>query len=204
MDAPDFELIRIRTSLMELLKSFFSREPDGELIATWRGALPVLSSGGSSPSGLSAIAQRLISILESKDLQGLQDEYYELFVDPFGKHHVITNVCYYLDGRNFGESFVRLKEILTDGKLAKAHEAHGSEDELVVVLDAYQQFIEGERNRGALRHARMLERQLLSEILVPFSHLFEDVLLANPYAEFYAQCACLMRQVFEMEKILFI
>lgn len=202
LDGPDFELIRVRTSLIELVKSFFAKKPDGELIASWRGALSAMSTPGAPPPLVRA-ASELLQLLHTSELKDLRDEFYELFTDPFSKNHVITNVCYYLDGKNFGASFIRLKEILQDAALEKDSKASGSEDELPIVLDAYQQLIEFERKQNGLERGRELQSRLLKEILYPFSRSFKETLGANSRARFYRLAASLMEEVLNLETSLF-
>ena len=202
---PDYQLIRIRSALMELLKSFFAQEPDAELLASWRGAASALKDQDSNP-GFKSAAERLSSILSQSSLKEIQAEHYELFTDPFSPSHVHTNVCWYLDGRNFGPSFAVYKAILKDAGLEKGPEAQGSEDEISIVLDAYQQLIDAERrgNGNGEESARQLQARLLHKILLPFSEKFASVLEQNEKARLYRACAGLLHECMILEKALFL
>lgn len=200
---PDFELIRTRLSLLELLKSFFAREPDGELIASWRGALPILRDESGIP-GLAAHALDLILLLQELDLNAIKEEFHELFIDPFSESYVNTNTCYYIDGSNFGESFLRLREIMARAMIEKGPDAVGSEDELPIVLDTYQQLIECEKKTPEPDKIKELQKALLKEILQPFSIAFSRSLAENTRARFYESCAHLLREGLILEEMLFL
>ncbi len=202
---PDYRLIRIRSALLELLKSFFAMEPDPELLASWRGAAAALKEQETGP-GLKATAEELSAILSGASLKEIQDEHYRLFVDPFSPDHVHTNVCWYIDGRNFGPSFAAYKKILQEAGIEKGPEAQGSEDEIAIVLDAYQQLIEAERKGGTkdLEQARNLQAMLLSQILLPFTERFRKHLAENGAARFYRTCAELLYHCLGLERALFL
>jgi TorA maturation chaperone TorD len=201
---PDYQLIRIRSALLELLKSFFAVEPDPELLASWRGAAAALKEQETGP-GLKATAEELSAILSGASLKEIQDEHYRLFVDPFSPDHVHTNVCWYIDGRNFGPSFAAYKKILQEAGIEKGPEAQGSEDEIAIVLDAYQQLIEAERGKGGdLEQARNLQSMLLSEILIPFTERFRKHMAENGTARLYRACADLLYHCLNLERALFL
>ncbi len=201
-DAPDYQLIRIRAAVLELLKSFFLKEPDGEMLASWRGALTAMKEQDLEP-GLSRAVGNLDQMLHKMDLAAIRDEYYELFVNPYSDDRVPTNACYHMDGKMFGESFVRLKEILAEAAIEKSKDAKGAEDEIPVLLDAYQALILREKRQDEIGSARHAQGLLLNEILLPFSERFASALAGNPRAIFYHGCADFMVHCLGLERALF-
>lgn len=192
------ELFRVRLRFLDLLKSFFVREPDAEKLGRWRGTFAALAGAQIHPD-IDLPARECSRLLDSKGLQGLQEEYYRLFTDPFGEKKVDTTASYYLDGQNFGWTLASLRSFLDEARLAKGAEVRESEDSLVVMLDILMSLVEEEKQTGSTP-ARALQTRLLEEYLIPFALGFDSAMEANDDAEFYRACSRFLCGYLDLEK----
>ena len=192
------ELFRVRLRFFDLLKSFFVQEPDAEKMGRWRGTFTALAREQISPSIDSSIKKCNV-LLNSKRLQNLQDEYYRLFVDPFGADKVNLTASYYLDGHNFGRTLVSLRSFLDEARLVKIAGVKESEDALVVMLDTLVSLVEQEKETGS-PEARAFQARLLDEYLIPFVQKFRIALEANENADFYYACCQFLSGYLDLEK----
>ncbi len=194
---PDFQLIKIRKSLMDLLKSFFYEEPDANRLGLWRGVVYSLSKESVSPE-MDAAIKELSECLSERGLKELQEEYYELFVNPFSKHSLKTTLSFYTDGHNFGSTLVAIREFLKNVGIQRREGVNETEDSLPVMLDIYQQLIAAEEKQGG-QEAVERQAEFLKKFLVPLGKAVEKGLEANEKAHFYRACchflnACLLME----------
>ncbi len=196
---PDFQLIKIRSSLTELIKSFFYSEPDASRLGLWRGVVFSLSDESISPEMDEAVAG-LSRCISEKGLQDLKEEYYELFTNPFSRHSVNMNLSYYRDGHNFGQALVECREFLKKAGIEKKEGVSDTEDSLVVMLDIYQELINRERKDPA--DASVLEGEFLNRFLLPLGAALEKAMEKNPQASFYRACSHFLNAYLFMERSL--
>ncbi|MCB2184401.1 MAG: molecular chaperone TorD family protein [Desulfobulbaceae bacterium] len=196
-ELPDKQLSRVRRRFLDLLKSFFVDEPDAEKMSRWRGTFAALGREKINPALDNAI-QKLTIMLSDKSLQNIQDEYYQLFVNPYGENQVETTVSSYMDGHNYGPSLAELRGFLIEAELEKDKKFTESEDSLVVMLDALGTLIEDENESPEV--ARRHQDTLLNRFLEPFALQFSQALKENKEADFYAACGAFLSGYLDLEK----
>lgn len=182
METTDREVLIIRLRLIDLIKSFFLDKPDAELLSRWRGTFAALSKEQISPQ-LDKAVRDVSRQLNEKNLETIRDEYYALFIDPFGEHQVNLLASYYFDGRNYGETLIQIREMLSTAEVAKDLEVKEPEDSLVVMFDLLATLIEMEKDGD---QTSSTQQQLVAEYLVPFLEKLGPVINNNPAADFYA------------------
>jgi len=196
METTEREILIIRLRLIDLIKSFFLDTPDAELLSRWRGTFAALSREQISPR-LDKAVREVSGQLNDKSLQDIQDEYYSLFVDPFGEHLVNLMASHYFDGRNYGETLVQVREILATAQVTKENKVKDSEDSLVVMFDTLGTLIEMEKEGEQTAAA---QQQLVVEYLVPFLEKLGPVISANGVADFYASVVHFITGYLDLEK----
>jgi len=192
------DLLRVRLRFLDLSKSFFLGEPDAEKISRWRGTFSALVQEQVSP-GFDRVVKELSDALSVKSLKELQDEYYNLFVDPFDGAPVNTNASFYFDGRSFGQSLVEIRGLLNDAGLQKDESVTDPEDSLVVMLDSFVSLVEEEKINGG-ETVKQLQGRLLTEFLDPFSKNFCQALEGNQNADFFRLCGRFLNEYLDLER----
>ena len=157
----DRDLSRIRLRFLDLLKSFFQDQPDAELLSRWRGIFAALD-GQRITQKLDKATHELGELLSSMTLQQIKEEHYTLFVNPYSKQLLPLTAAYYIDGKSFGPSLARYRDILKEGQVIKESEFTDSEDSLPIMLDALITLI-NEEQKGSI-HSRHLQDQLLLQV----------------------------------------
>ena len=193
----DRELIRVRRRFLDILKSFFVEEPDAERMSRWRGFFSALSQERINPMLDSAIRE-LDELLSTMNLDSIREEYYELFVNPFGDHIVQTTLSYYADGHDFGQSLVDLRSFLINADITKSEGLDQSEDSLVFLLDTLVTLIHDEEQE--YDNARKKQAELLTLFLEPFSVHFNSALQQNGKAKFFEACGAFLIGYVDLEK----
>ncbi len=196
-DITDKQLIRVRLRFLDLLKSFFTEEPDAERMSRWRGTFAALAKDQISPS-IDKAVRKLSQMLSEKSLQDLQEEFYQLFVNPYGEGIVPSTVSYYKDGRNFGQSLADLRGFLTEANLEKDKKYTDSEDSLVIMLDALASFVDEEKTDPETAQGK--QSILLANYLEPFSIQFTKALQEDGRAHFFTACSDFLNGYLELEK----
>ena len=190
------QLLRIRLRLLDLLKSFFADEPDAERMSRWRGIFAALSESRIQPE-LDAGVRQLQHLLEDRKLEDLKEEYYALFVDPYNEQPVALDASHYLDGKSFGPSLVRYRQLFKDARLVKERDVTEPEDHLVLMLDALATLIEEEaENEGA----KQQQTALITGFLQPMAQAMKEQLAANTQADFYLSCAVFLNGYLDLER----
>ena len=185
METTEREILIIRLRLI-----------DAELLSRWRGTFSALSKEQISPL-LDKSVRDLSGQLNEKSLEAIQDEYYSLFVDPFGEQLVNLMASHYFDGRNYGETLVQIREIFSATHVIKDSEVKESEDSLVVMFDMLGTLIEMEKEGEQTAAA---QQQLVVEYLVPFLDKLGPVIGANSAADFYEAVVQFIVAYLDLEK----
>ena len=196
MESTSKEIIIIRLRLIDLIKSFFIDKPDAELLSRWRGTFSALSKEQISPL-LDKAVRDVSRQLGEKSLEIIQDEYYSLFVDPFGENHVNLVASHYFDGRNYGETLVSIRDVFLASKVVKDEEVKDPEDSLVIMFDLLGTLIEMEKDGEQTISA---QQQLVADYLIPFVEKLDPVINNNPSADFYATVVEFVGGYLDLEK----
>lgn len=200
MTVEDKELARIRLRFIDLFKSFFIKKPDAEKLGRWRGIISALAEENIDP-GFDQAVRNIRELLAKKNLEDLQLEHYQLFVDPFDEHLVHTSASFYADGHAFGSTLVRYRNFLQRAGIRLHEDIHDPDDSLVLILDALATLIE--REKETLNESRSRQAELIHQYLLPLCRNFYTGLLSNPVAVFYTACGELLCRYMDMEKGLF-
>ncbi len=192
------DLFRVRLRFLDLSKSFFQGEPDGEKISRWRGTFSALLQEQVSP-GFDSVVKQLSDALSVKSLKELQDEFYTLFINPFDGDPVNTSASFYFDGRSFGQSLVEIRGLLSEAGLQKGESVKDPEDSLVVMLDSFASLVEEEKSNGG-EGVKQLQDRLFTEFLYPFCEKFCQALGDNQNADFFALCGRFLNEYLELER----
>ncbi len=123
-----------RMVLYALIRSFLDGPPNGEKLGYWLLILDALQKGTGS-SAFDEAVSRLGSVLKEKELVDIQNEFYELFENPFGNSRLQPFASYYIDGKIMGTSLVKLRQLLYNLNLGKEECFRETEDHLVFLLD---------------------------------------------------------------------
>jgi len=196
-DLSDIELIRVRRRFLDIIKSFFVEEPDAERMSRWRGFFAALTKERVNPLMDTAVKE-LDRLLNEMKLDEFQDEYYELFTNPFGEHLAKTTLSYYVDGHDFGRSLINFRSFLMRADLIKKDNVDESEDSVVFMLDVLATLIEEEKDDPD--NARTRQKELLSEYLDPFTVHFSQAMKQNEKARFYEACTKFLAGYIDLEK----
>jgi TorA maturation chaperone TorD len=183
MNMEEKEIRRVRLRLIDLVKSFFLGEPDAEKMSRWRGTFSALASESVNPMFDQAVRD-ILSCLQEKNLEELQNEYYKLFTDPFTDKGLCTAASFYLDGRTHDKTLVNLRTFLCEHQIVKSDGVIETEDSVTVMLDILTRLIEEEEKveKGASQKA---QEELLDIYLLPFSERLKEACEKNEFADFY-------------------
>jgi TorA maturation chaperone TorD len=192
------EIRRIRLRLIDLVKSFFSDEPDAEKISRWRGTFSALSRENVNPMFDQAVHDILMS-LKVKNLEELQNEYYKLFTDPFTDKGLCTSASFYLDGRTHGATLINIRTFLRHQQIVKNNGVMETEDSLPVMLDILIRLIE-EEEKMETGNSLKPQEELLDMYLLPFSAKLKKACEENEFADFYKGCCLFFCGCLELEK----
>ena len=195
----DRDLGRIRLRFLDLLKSFFQDEPDAERLSRWRGIFAALEGQHIMPQ-LDKATSELGQLLLAMSLQQIKDEHYALFVDPYSKQLLPLTAAYYIDGKSFGPSLARYRDILKEGQLIKDKSFTDSEDSLPIMLDVLIALIQEEKQEEA--STRHLQDQLLTDFLIPTVKGINDTITKSSDIAFYVKCVAFLEAYLELEQLL--
>ena len=164
METDNHEILKIRLRLIDLIKSFFIEKPDAERISRWRGTFSALVREQISPR-LDQAVRELNRQLGEKGLDEIQEEYYQLFVDPFGEHGINLLASHYFDGRNYGETLISIRETCIRAGIAKDETVPDPEDSLPILFDLLGTLIEMEKGG---EDTAALQDRMVHTFLTPF------------------------------------
>ncbi len=193
----DRDLHRIRLRLIDVTKSFFIEEPDSEKMGRWRGIFTALLKEQVNPF-LDNAVKELYGQVNSKKLEELQEEYYQLFIDPYDRDRIQLDASYHIDGRSYGVTLAEFRGYLQERDLIKYSPYKESEDSLVVMLDVLGTLIEEEKKGSEL--ARTSQAALLEKFLEPLVKKLSGVFRENGTADFYASCIKFLHGYLDLEK----
>jgi TorA maturation chaperone TorD len=193
----DRDLSRIRLRFLDLLKSFFQDEPDAERLSRWRGIFVALD-GQHVTQDLDRAIHELNELLATMSLQQIQDEHYSLFVNPYSKELLPLTAAYYIDGKSFGPSLARYRDIMKEGQLIKEDDVTDSEDSLPIMLDVLIALIQEEKQGD--KETRHLQDQLLQEFLIPSVKEISLRIGMISKIEFYVKCVAFLVAYLELEQ----
>lgn len=196
METSNEEIYRVRLRLIDLIKSFFLEKPDAELLSRWRGTFSALSKEQISPL-LDTSVRNLSLQLGDKSLEEIQDEYYALFVDPFGEDSINLIASQYFDGRNYGETLILIRDIFKRGDIAKNDSVADPEDSLPILFDLLGTLIEMEKNGEDTSDAQY---ELTQMFLAPFLDRLKPVFDQNKTADFYRDVILFITGYLDLEK----
>jgi TorA maturation chaperone TorD len=196
----DRDLSRIRLRFLDLLKSFFQDEPDAELLSRWRGIFAALE-GQPITRNLDATTHDLAELLANMTLQDIKKEHYSLFVDPYSKQLLPLTAAYYIDGKSFGPSLARYRDILKEGQVIKEQEVTDPEDSLPIMLDVLIALVQEEKQGES--KTKHLQDQLLQEFLIPTVKAIAKDIGKNADILFYIKCVAFLEAYLELEEGLF-
>jgi len=148
-----------RLLLYAFVRSFFDTPPTPEKHQYWRGLLDALLRGTGFQSLDHAFAS-LREALSHEDILKVQNEYYELFENPFGTNRLQLLASYYVDGKIMGPSLVKLRQLLYNLYLGKEEGFKETEDHLVFLVDVMMHLI-GQEDVNAPVQAEILRHYLL-------------------------------------------
>jgi len=194
------EIFRVRLRFLDLLKSFFIEAPDAEIMSRWRGTFSALALEQISPRFDNAVKE-ISRALNNTTLKELQEEYYQLFVNPFDDGRVEITASFYLNGRGYDQALVDIRQLMLQAGVQKDQKVSEPEDSLVVMLDTFVSLIEEEKAGGG-KTIRELQAQLLEEFLEPFTEKFTVALKNNTKADFYSLCCRVLGGYLDLEKSL--
>ncbi len=197
MDAANKELFRVRLRFIDLIKSFFIAEPDAENMSRWRGIFTSLDGEQINPIFDTAVSE-CKEILAKKSLKELQEEYYDLFEDPFSENLIPTTASFYIDGRTHAQTLADFRGFLMVAGLEKDEAVIETEDSIVVMLDTLARLIEDEEEGG--EYSRVSQTTLISEFLELLADNVYKRLEADERASFYASCGKFLKGYLDLER----
>lgn len=192
----EHEITRIRLRLIDLIKSFFVNKPDAELLSRWRGTFSALAKEQISPVMDNSV-RYLNEQLAAKKLEDIQDEFYALFVDPFGDHHLNLYASHYFDGRNYGETLISVRQLFADSSIVKDKEVSDPEDSLPIMIDLLGTLVELEKN-GTNTDSH--QQKLVHSFLIPFVDKLKAEVKKNESADFYGAAIEFVSGYLDLEK----
>ena len=197
MDAADKELFRVRLRFIDIIKSFFIAEPDAENMSRWRGIFTSLDGEQINPIFDTAVSE-CKAILTKKSLKELQEEYYDLFEDPFSENLIPTTASFYIDGRTHAQTLADFRGFLMVAGLEKDDSVIETEDSIVVMLDTLARLIEEEETGG--EYSRVSQTTLISDFLEQLADNIYKRLEADERARFYASCGKFLKGYLDLER----
>lgn len=200
VNSADRELLRIRLRLIDLIKSFFFGEPDAEMLSRWRGIFAALVKQPAAPC-VDGAAGEICRLLNTMSLSAIQREYAALFINQGNGERLPMTASRYLDGREFGMTLVRVREIMGEAGMFRRPGVIESEDSLPMLLDLFASLIEAEHEGRAVHEHR---RCLLTEILLPMSQKVYETVEQRVHGGFYPACSRLLCGYLLLEKELII
>ena len=120
------------------------------------------------------------------------------FIDPYSKQLLPLTAAYYIDGKSFGPSLAKYRDILKEGQVIKESKFTDSEDSLPIMLDVLIALIQEEKQGDvATRH---LQDQLLQEFLIPTVKAVSTQIGDTAGIKFYVKCITFLLAYLELEQ----
>lgn len=192
----DRELLRIRLRLIDLMKSFFSGEPDAEMLSRWRGIFAAMGKQPAAP-GIDGAVGDICRLLATMSLGAIQQEYGAL-CSASGKGAWLPIKAFgHFDGRADGERLFLIRRMMGATGLVRRPGGDQNEDSLPLLLDLFASLLEAEHEGREVQEYRC---RLLVEILLPLSQRFEKTLQRLAHGGFYPACSRLLCCYLLLEK----
>ena len=200
MKSDDMGLGSARMVLYGLFRSFFDSSPSEEKVEYWKSILGALHEGTGFHE-LDEAVSAMKALLDERDLVQIQNEFYELFENPFSSNRLQLCASYYIDGKLMGMSLVKLRKLLYNLSLGKVDGFTETEDHLVFLLDAMMHLIEQEEQGDD--SARKGQVAILEDYLTPCIEGVGRALSQSGNFPFYETAVRMGRAILELEKNLF-
>ncbi len=164
MDSEQKEIQTARLVFYAFLRSFLDSPPTDEKFRYWLGLLDAMTSGtGSAPLDEALLTLR--NALGNSRPIGCQNEYYELFENPFSPNRVQLCASYYTDGKTMGPSLVNLRQLLYNLNIGKIEGFKEPEDHLVFLIDVMMHLIQ--RHDRVPEESVKAQQEMLEGYLIP-------------------------------------
>ncbi len=180
-----------RGFLYRLLRSFFLEQSERLPFDFWRGALKSLTTEHINIDFDSAVGKMLLC-LEGR-LDEIEKEHYRLFVDPFSDDLVPLTISAYLEGRNYSQTLVRVRQCLQDAGLEAEDNAGVPEDYIPLLFEAMELLIR------ETEETLNVQKEICSQFLFPVVPLFSERLKSKGKV-FYPAVARFLEAFFRMEE----
>ena len=189
----DFDIYRARKFLYNFFKTFFLSDFSPDLFEAWKRILEGLPYIDFVP--FDQALDSLRKEFSKSSLTLIEEEFTRLFLDPFQGEHIPLQASFYLDGKAFGPSLVRLRAFLQEVGLTKKDDVKEPEDHILLLLDFMETLISDAQPLS-------FQKRLFSEYIFPaFLGLQKRVLKSQ--ARFYPVLFSLMRAFFLLEERFF-
>lgn len=196
----DKDIARVRLQFIDLVKSFFLAEPDAEKLRSWRKIFSALSEE-SVNKNLDAAISRMVQLLKSGQLEDFQQEYYNLFGNPFSQHGISLSASFFKDGKSHGQTLADFRGFLGNAGVAKTDGITEAEDTLPIMIDCLASLIEFEKESPD--QARKMQSHLVRDYLAPLAINLEKAFRENEKADFYEACGQFLLGYTELDLALF-
>lgn len=181
----------MRNGVYNLIKSFFWEEPKEEDIKSWRSFVANLNEDSINKEFDKTISF-MKEALDKSDTESIRNEYYELFENPFGEGFSNLNASFLIEGKNFGESLVEIRDFLEDLKVVKDTEYKDTEDSILFMIDLMLYLIDS-------GNCADIQESFLKNFLYPSFDKLAEMLKTNETAYFYATAGLFARDYLKMD-----
>jgi len=181
----------MRKGVYNLIKSFFWESPKKQDIEAWRAFVANLSDDSINREFDKTIAF-MKEALDNSDVESIKNEYYELFENPFGEGLSNLNASFLLEGKNFGESLVEIRDFLDDLKVVKDEDYKDTEDSILFMIDLMLYLIDS-------GNCVDIQQDFLKKFLTPSFERLAEILQTNEKAYFYATVGLFSKDYLDMD-----
>ncbi len=181
----------MRKGVYNLIKSFFWESPKKENIEAWRAFVANLYNDSINREFDKTIAF-MKEALDNSDVESIRNEYYELFENPFGEGLSNLNASFLLEGKNFGESLVEIRDFLEDLKVVKDTDYKDTEDSILFMIDLMLYLIDS-------GNCADIQQNFMKRFLIPSFERLAEILQTNEKAYFYAAVGLFSRDYLYMD-----
>ncbi|KAA0258113.1 hypothetical protein FHQ18_06865 [Deferribacter autotrophicus] len=194
------EIDDTRVFLYDLLKSFFVDEPNEKIYSEWIAIFDKFKRDNLEINDhYEKMLSYFLEVFQNYNLDKLKNEYYELFVNPFNDNLINLNASYYLDGKNFGETLVKLRGFIWDKGLEKDENLKEPEDSIIFMSDVMIYLIKNMED-DKVKYGYNIQKDYFETFLEPFFDLFSKALKNHESAYFYACCGMYLDFLTNLEK----
>ncbi len=144
------EVSRARALLYDFLSLFFLPDFDDEKYRTAKEVIENIPSTGIED--FDAAKEALAASLRKKEAAEIREEFETLFITPFEGAQIPLEASYYLEGKIYGPSLSKLRELLLEIGLVKQSDVSEPEDHLGLLLAFMAEAI---RKKGLSRQRKL-------------------------------------------------